>query len=473
MNTRLFLIWNRFLTFGTIALVTLWLAGCGNGRQAPPPILPAVQQPDVTVAPNSTDIPDVDAPEPELSEAEAVMPEPTISESDSQTVTFNPDEGNIGLQPLVSALTKPLFVTHAGDGSGRIFVVEQGGTIRILETGEQLTTPFLDISERVNDGSNEQGLLGLAFAPDYKESGFFFVNYTDENGDTVVARFLVSAEDANRADADSESIILSIDQPASNHNGGMVAFGPDGYLYVGTGDGGAANDRFGNGQNPQSLLGKMLRIDVTTEPTAPYTIPRDNPWVETDWAGQEVLDEIWAVGLRNPWRYSFDRSTGDLWIGDVGQNQYEEVDYVPAATRPPINFGWPIMEATHCFGSADCVQAGLWMPVAETDHQGNCSLTGGYVYRGQAFPQLNGVYLFGDYCSGKIWATLSDPDTVQSESSAAQDAADSLGCWRTVELLDTDLSLNSFGEDEAGELYVADHRGGTVSQIVIPGSTKE
>ena len=473
MNAQVLSIRNRFLLMGMIALITLVLAGCGNGREAPPPILPPEQQPDATAAPNTADVSDVDAPEPELSEANAIMAEPTISETISQTVTFNPDKGNIGLQPLVSGLTKPIFVTHAGDGSGRIFVVEQRGIIRILEKGELLTKPFLDISERVNDGSNEQGLLGLAFAPNYAETGFFFVNYTDADGDSVVARYLVAAEDANRADADSESITLNIDQPAGNHNGGMLAFGSDGYLYVGTGDGGAANDRFGNGQNPQSLLGKMLRIDVTTEPTVAYTIPADNPWVGTNWAGQEVLDEIWAVGLRNPWRYSFDRSTGDLWIGDVGQNQYEEVDYVPAATRPPLNFGWPIMEATHCFGSADCVQAGLWMPVAETDHQGNCSLTGGYVYRGLAFPELNGVYLFGDYCSGKIWATLPDPDAAQAESLAAQDAVGSLGTWRTVEILDTDLSINSFGEDEAGELYVIDHRGGTVSQIILPEPVNE
>jgi len=452
MKKQVLSIRNPAVVVAITVLVTAWLSGCAGERTQPPALVPSEPTIDVRVEPT---VPTTETP-----------PD-TITESIQDATTFNPEQTQIDLQMVASGLEKPLFVTHAGDGSGRIFVVEQPGKIRILEEGELLPAPFLDISERVNDRSNEQGLLGLAFAPNFKETGFFFVNYTDENGATIVARFQIAPNDVNLAQADSERVILKIDQPAGNHNGGMLAFGPDEYLYIGTGDGGAANDRFGNGQNPQSLLGKMLRIDVLTDSAEPYTIPADNPWVETDWAGQDVLDEIWAVGLRNPWRYSFDRATGDLWIGDVGQNQYEEVNYVPVATRPPLNFGWPIMEATHCFGSADCEQTGLWMPVAETDHQGNCSLTGGYVYRGQAFPELDGVYLFGDYCSGKIWATLPDPD-VESEPLTEQGPAQSTSERRTVELLDTNLSINSFGEDEAGELYVVDHRGGAVSRIVIP-----
>ena len=374
-----------------------------------------------------------------------------------------------GLQPFASGLDNPLFVTHAGDGSDRLFVVEKPGLIRVVQDGELLEAPFLDISDRVNDGKSEQGLLGLAFAPNYAENGLFFVNYTDSAGDTTVARYQVSDDDLNRADADTETIVLQIAQPAGNHNGGMIAFGPDGMLYVGTGDGGGANDRYGNGQNPDSLLGKLLRIDVLAESDSPYEIPPDNPWVMTDWEGMDVRDEVLAVGLRNPWRFSFDRQTGDLWIADVGQNQYEEINFVPATASPPFNFGWPIMEAFQCFNAQDCDQNGLWIPTVEIDHAGNCSVTGGYVYRGQQHSALNGVYLFSDYCSGKIWATLPDPDTELSQAVGTTTVASegSGVTLRTVELLDTNFSTSSFGEDEMGELYVTDLSGGTVSRLVI------
>jgi glucose/arabinose dehydrogenase len=242
---------------------------------------------------------------------------------------------------------------------------------------------------------------------------------------------------------------MQIDQPARNHNGGMLAFGPDGYLWVGTGDGGGGGDTYGNGQNPNSLLGKMLRIDVTSDPSAPYLIPADNPWVNADWNGVDVLDEVWAVGLRNPWRYSFDRLTGDLWIADVGQNVYEEVHFTVMGTPGGLNYGWPIMEATHCFGGGGCDPTGLEIPVAEYDHSFGCSITGGYVYRGSQYPVLQGVYLFGDYCSGIVWATLPNLD----------------GTWSTTQLLDTDLYISSFGEDENGELYVTDLSGGAIYQV--------
>ena len=368
---------------------------------------------------------------------------------------FDPVQTVVGLETVVSGLNRPLFATHAGDGTGRIFVVEQPGTIRIVQDGVLQPTAFLDIQDRVNDGASEQGLLGLAFPPNFSETGWFFVDYTDSQGATNVARFQVVDQQPDVADPTSEMTVLQIDQPAGNHNGGMLLFGPDGYLWIGTGDGGASNDRFGNGQNPDTLLGKMLRIDVLSDPSQPYTIPADNPWVNQDWNDIDVRDEIWAVGLRNPWRYSFDRATGDLWIGDVGQNQYEEVNYVDAATVQsaavqPLNFGWPIMEATHCFGSTDCDGAGLEIPVAEYDHSGNCSVTGGYVYRGQQFSGLNGVYFYGDYCSGIIWALTPDP----------------AGGWKSDTALRTGLSLSSFGEDEQGELYVTD-RNGTLSRLVV------
>ncbi len=383
--------------------------------------------------------------------ATAHPPQPT------DTVAFEPDAVTVALAPVVEGLQRPLFVTHANDGSGRLFVVEKAGLIQIVtrtlpdERGTVEPVPFLDISDRVTTGGNEQGLLGLAFAPDYGERGFFFVNYSDTNGDTVVARYQRSADQPNRADPDSELIILRIEQPARNHNGGMLLFGPDGHLYIGMGDGGGAGDRYENAQDPASLLGKLLRIDVLSDPDRPYQIPADNPWLTSDWNGADVSNEIWAVGLRNPWRFSFDRATGDLWIGDVGQNQYEEIHFTPATeNRGGENYGWPLLEGSHCYRSENCDSSGLELPVAEYAHAGHCSVTGGYVYRGGAWPQLTGVYLYGDYCSGTIWATW--PATTG---------------WQQAELLDSDLMISSFGEDEAGELYVTNMSGGELLQVVV------
>lgn len=394
------------------------------------------------------------APTPDLAEADApasateliLVPTPTPPPPPDLTAV------NLALEEVVGGLDRPLFVTHAGDGSGRLFVVERPGTIRVITDGALLDTPFLDISEQVNDGGSEQGLLGLAFAPDYAQSGIFYVNYTDADGATNVIRFRVpnDADDANIADPATAETILRIDQPARNHNGGMLAFGSDGMLYIGMGDGGGANDTHGNGQNPDSLLGKLLRIDVAA-PATPYAVPVDNPWLAVDWGGADVRDEVLASGLRNPWRFSFDRVTGDLWLGDVGQNQYEEVNFVPAPLGEALNFGWPIMEGMHCFQADECPRDGLIVPAAEYEHQGHCSVTGGYVYRGLSFPVLDGVYFYGDYCSGVIWALTRDP----------------AGAWQSTEMLDTDLSISSFGEDEQGELYVTDLAGGTVARIVV------
>lgn len=352
----------------------------------------------------------------------------------------------IELAPVAEGLTDPLFVTHAGDGSGRTFVVEKTGAIRIIADGRLLESPFLDISDRVRSSGSEQGLLGLAFPPDYANRKFFFVNYTNTSGDTVVGRYNVT-DDPNAADPGSEFVVLTFDQPAANHNGGDLAFGPDGYLWIGTGDGGAANDRFGNGQNPNTVLGKMLRLDVTSDLDKPYVIPPDNPSVSQGW---QVIPEVWAVGLRNPWRYSFDRATGDLWIADVGQNRIEEVNVVRAGSPGGLNFGWPIMEGANCFQGANCDQGGLVMPVATYEHGADgCSITGGYVYRGQEFPSLAGVYLYGDYCSGRMWAL------------------DAANPGQPRLLLEAGAGLSSFGEDEAGELYVTDLSRGTVRRVVL------
>ena len=372
---------------------------------------------------------------------------PLPTATPTPTVTSNPIADpaaiRLRLQPVVSGLERPLGIANAGDGSGRLFVLEQVGRIRIVRDGALASTPYLDITDRVGSSANEQGLLGLAFHPDYAGNGLFFVNYTDRQGDTVVARFSVSA-DPDRADPASGTTVLSLPQPAGNHNGGHLAFGPDGYLYIGTGDGGGAGDQYGNGQNGGTLLGAMLRLDV--DGAQPYAVPAGNPFI----GDPAVRDEIWATGLRNPWRYSFDRLTGDLYIADVGQNQYEEVNFQQAAASGGQNYGWPIMEGQHCYPKdRHCTQTGLALPVAEYDHSLGCSVTGGYVYRGREFPVLAGIYLFGDYCSGRLWGLAPGQN----------------GAWQAAEQAHTDIRISSFGEDEAGELYLLDMDGGVLLRI--------
>jgi glucose/arabinose dehydrogenase len=371
---------------------------------------------------------------------------------------------NIALTPTVNGLAQPLHITHAGDSSGRLFVVEKAGVIRIVRGGSLEPTAFLSITDRVGSSGGEQGLLSVAFPPDYATRGYFYVDYTDANGDTVVSRFHLTP-DPDVADPSSEEIILTEDQPYANHNGGQLAFGPDGYLYIGLGDGGSGGDPLGNGQNPATLLGAILRIDV--EPHAvsfsathrlyfplialqgaggalAYRIPPTNPFTQT--AGYR--DEIWAWGLRNPWRFSFDRGTGDLYIGDVGQGAYEEIDFQSVASPGGENYGWAVMEGAHCYPSGPCDSTGLVLPVAEYAHsQGCAAATGGVVYRGPN-PDLQGIYFYGDYCSGRVWGLRQEG-----------------GMWTTQELADTSLNVASFGEDEAGNVYVADLNG-SVYQLV-------
>jgi glucose/arabinose dehydrogenase len=341
----------------------------------------------------------------------------------------------IALKLISDALDQPLYVTHAGDDSGRLFVVEKAGRIVMLRDGQPAADPFLDISDRVGSSSSEQGLLSVAFHPQFAQNGRLFVDYTDHSGDTVISRFQAKGDSA---DPDSEKVLLKIDQPFPNHNGGLVLFGPDGYLYIGMGDGGSGGDPQGNGQNRKSLLGKLLRLDVDNGD--PYAIPSDNPWP----SGDEARPEIWAYGLRNPWRFSFDRTTSDLYIADVGQNQYEEIDRQPAGSRGGENYGWNTIEGKHCFRGSSCDSAGLVAPIAEYDHSLGCSITGGYVYRGAAFPRLQSLYFYGDYCSGRIWAlNPAAPPALQQP-----------------ELLRSRLRISSFGEDQAGELYLTDLSGG-------------
>ncbi len=351
---------------------------------------------------------------------------------------------DISVTPFINGLDRPVHITHAGDGSGRLFIVEKIGRVRIVKNGSLLATPFLDITGRVGSAGSEQGLLSVAFPPDYASKGYFYVNYTDKNGDTVIARYRVSA-DPDRADDNNEAVLLTIDQPYTNHNGGQIAFGPDGYLYIGMGDGGDGGDPQNRAQNPNELLGKMLRIDVETPTAEPYLVPPTNPFTQT--IGYRA--EIWALGLRNPWRFSFDRQTGDMYIGDVGQGSYEEIDFEAAGSSGGANYGWNVMEGAHCYNAANCNTNGLTLPVAEyRNPTDGCSVTGGVVYRGSQFASLRGIYLFGDYCRGKIWGLRVIG-----------------GSWQTQLLLDSNLIITTFGEDEAGEVYVADYANGTIYRL--------
>ena len=365
----------------------------------------------------------------------------------------------IALEQLnIGTLASPVYLTHAGDGSGRLFIVERAGRIRLLKNGNLQTTPFLDISGHVRSTGGEEGLLSVAFPPDYTRRKQFYVYYTQSDGDNVVARFHTSAN-PDQADALSEEQILELPHPnQTNHNGGQLEFGPDGYLYIGPGDGGGGGDPYENGQNHATLLGKILRINVEgqfpstinqpykvylpligSETGLPYAIPSDNPFLNQP--GYRA--EIWALGLRNPWRFTFDRTTGDLYIGDVGQNSREEVDFQPASSSGGANYGWNNLEGTTCYDppSGCTTPPNYSAPVTEYLHGPNnsngCSITGGYVYRGSAYPDMQGVYFFADYCQGKIWG-------LKFESAA----------WQSQLLLDTNHSPSSFGEDQNGEVYL-------------------
>ena len=349
----------------------------------------------------------------------------------------------LAVEPAFPALAfrRPVHLTFPPDGTDRLFVTLQAGRIMVFENDEDVSKAqeFLDIRERVSDRGNEEGLLGLAFDPDYRRNGYFYVYYTaSDPRRSVVSRFSVSDEEPERADPASEMPILQVRQPFANHNGGQILFGPDGFLYIGLGDGGGRGDSAGNGQDPSTLLGAILRIDVgTLDSKGTYTVPADNPF-----AGSEdgARGEIWAYGLRNPWRFSFDRETGDLWAGDVGQDRYEEVDII----TPGANYGWNVMEASHCYRvSRGCDQANLAPPVIEYGSDG-CSITGGYVYRGSLLPSLLGAYVYGDFCSGKIWALRHDGTRVTEH----------------MQVVDSGLSISSFGEDRLGEILVVSLDGG-------------
>jgi glucose/arabinose dehydrogenase len=388
--------------------------------------------------------------ESESADPPAPVPEesstPTAPESDraggSRTPRLDLGSLDISLQTVAEGLESPLYVTHTGDGSGRLFVLEQIGRIRIIRNGNLIPEPFLDISSLVVAGG-EQGLLGLAFHPEFASNGRFYVDYTDRSGNTVVAEYTAHRANPDRADPSSARPLLRIDQPFGNHNGGGIEFGPDGYLYIGTGDGGSGGDPMGNGQNLQTLLGKLLRIDVdSTSGSRAYDVPEDNPFV----GRSDARPEIWAYGLRNPWRFSWDDET--LWIADVGQNELEEINRAPANVGG-LNYGWNVMEGDRCFESSDCDHSQLELPVAVYGRDLGCSVTGGYVYRGNEFPKMQGAYLFADYCSGIVFGI----------------AADKTGRQEPVRLLESGASVSSFGLNERGELFMTD-LGGVISRVV-------
>lgn len=348
-------------------------------------------------------------------------------------------EAPLRLARIASGLRNPTDIQSPDDGSGRLFVVEQEGTIRIFRGGALLAEPFLDIRSKTRAGG-ERGLLGLAFPPDYASKQYFCVNYTDLRGDNVIARYRVFPGNPDRADPSSETIVLTQRQPFANHNGGQLAFGPDGFLYIGFGDGGGAGDPQNNAQNRRTWLGKMLRVDP--EAGLPgYGVPADNPFA----SGGEALPEIWAFGLRNPWRFSFDRETGDLWIADVGQNRLEEINFQPASSRGGENYGWNVMEGSQCFQAGCRPGTDFVMPVHEYGRSEGISVTGGFVYRGARYPELRGMYIYGDYGSGRIWGLRREGDR-----------------WANRLLLASGKAISTFGEDENGELYLADHVAGEI-----------
>lgn len=394
-----------------VGLILLSLAACAQSKATPGPVATTTPTPRTV-----TTIPSI---------PETITPPPLTARKIEKAF------------PSLPPIPRMVHLTHAGDGTGRLWAVFQSGAILVFPNDQSVSTTeaFLDIRRQVNSQGEEEGLLGLTFSPNYVTNGYFYVNYTAANPRrSIISRFSVSATNPNRADPQSELILLEVSQPFSNHNGGTVAFGPDGYLYIGLGDGGSRGDPSGNGQNTATLLGSILRLDVS-QATArePYRIPTDNPFMGVD---SGARGEIWAYGLRNPWKFSFDPVSGDLWAADVGQNDYEEVDII----RPGANYGWNIMEGAHCYPSTirTCDRRNLQLPIIEYTHDEGCSITGGYVYRGRRLPALEGAYVYADFCSGRIWALRYDGSKVTDHAL----------------LTDTPLTIPSFGLDENGEIFI-------------------
>ena len=411
--------WNIFILAGMVILLSACVPSTPNPTVKPglPATITATQENFPTVVPDPT----------ETSTATSALDFPAMEQYAWNLVT--------------DGLSQPVNMANANDGSGRLFVVEKEGMIMVVKEGIIRTLPFLDIRGKVGSSGYEQGLLGLAFHPDFRENGYIYVDYMDRNGNTVIARYSVEPTapiDNQYADPNSEMILLQVDQPFPNHNGGQLIFGPDRMLWISLGDGGSGGDPYGNGQSVQTLLGKILRIDVDNG--SPYGIPQDNPYFSGG-----GLPEIWAYGLRNPWKFSFDSQTGDLYIADVGQNQWEEVNFLTSDfNNLPANFGWNVREGKHPYQDGSPAGYGnLIEPVFEFGHDQGCSITGGFVYRGIDLPELNGIYIFGDFCSGLVWGLINQGN----------------GQWNGKILFETGLSISSFGIGELGEIYLLDLNG--------------
>ena len=421
-----------------VVVVAMLVVACGTITQPGPVpsvagLNPTSSHTSPSTGPGATATPGISTP------AASVTPAPTAG-------SFNV---NLSVEPFVEGLPPLTLVTHAGDGSGLLYAVGQNGVITIVSVdGEVQPEPFLDIDDRIKSGG-EQGLLGLAFHPDYESNGRFFVNYTANNDDTVISEFARSdAGPPVLADPGSERNLITLNDGFPNHNGGMLAFGPDGYLYIGMGDGGGGGDPLGAGQARDLLFGKMLRIDVNAGD--PYGIPADNPFVDGSYR-----PETWSLGWRNPWRWSFDGETGALFIGDVGQGAREEIDVEPPGAGGR-NYGWNTMEGDICYIRVPCETAGLTFPVAVNDRLGGeCAITGGYVYRGTLYPDLYGAYVFSDFCTGTLWA-------LDAGTALATGAAE------TLTLGDAGFGPTSFGEDEAGEIYVVNLAGEIYRLVANP-----
>ncbi len=423
---------SKFVIF---TILVAFLAGCHQSPTISPsvsaanqPLLPTLTVP-ITRYPTAspatlTTVPTNTAP----TTAARTTPPPTATPLPANVAVI-PDPDKYTWEEVAGGLTRPTGLVSPGDGSGRLFVLEQAGLIQIIQEGEVLPVPFLDLRERASTrGSTVRGLLGMAFHPGYAQNGFFYVHYTQEGGDSVIARYQVST-DPNQADLVSEERLLEVSYPIGEHVGGGLAFGPDGFLYASIGDGGAGGfgDAEGNAQNPNTFLGSLLRLDVD----------------------HESEPEVWAIGLRNPWRFSFDTLSGDLYLADVGESQWEEINFLPAGNPAGVNFGWNYYEGNQPYKENPPDRLEVIFPIWIYDHSQGCSVTGGYVYRGLALPEWFGVYIYGDYCTGNIWGLLQNPD----------------GSWRNEWLFKLPAYITSFGQDEAGEIYLASITGGVFKLV--------
>ena len=409
----------------SLAFLGTFAIACGSGTITPAPSGPGASQ-----APSTPDAAPSKSPN---------------SSATSSAAPFDPNAVDLIVELLVDGFDQPIDIASPGDGSGRVFVVEQPGWIRTVQDGQLVGEPFLDIRERIASGG-ERGLLGLTFHPGFPADPRLFVNYTDVNGDTVIAEYTLDGS-GDVADPNSERILIQIDQPYPNHNGGAVVFGPDRMLYISTGDGGSGGDPHGNGQRLDTLLGKVLRIDVDAAPTGqlPYAIPDGNPFA----GDPDAEPEIWLTGLRNPWRMRFDGETGNLWIGDVGQGAWEEIDVAPAGVGG-LNFGWNLMEGFDCFEPpTGCDETGLTLPVAAYGHEFGCAVIGGVVVRSADQPLINGAYLFSDSCSGRLW--------LLDASITGRQEASPIGA--------TDRSVSSIELAEDGTVLATDRGNGALLRI--------